>query len=124
MWEISSFGIEQSLGLGSTFLIDMIRSKHADFDIVQSNPTILAGLPGHKYVYEYKVGEERIKGMSIVTVKESTMYFIQFNARASEYEVRIPAIQKLIHSIELDEPSDAGSVDHKKEDMLKYKILP
>jgi serine/threonine-protein kinase len=71
--------------------------------IIESNPTALAGHPGYKVVYLSMPSNLPFKfqDMLIWTIIGGKVYNISFNAEAAKYPTFLPTIQKMINSFQI-----------------------
>jgi serine/threonine-protein kinase len=75
-----------------------------DFDFIKSESdatSILADNPSHKIVYKYREGQNDIKVMEDLTVKNDKGYIIVYVAKASKYSYYLPIMQKMMNSFEI-----------------------
>jgi Clostripain family/PsbP-like protein len=80
-----------------------INRNNPDFELIESNATILAGNNhAHKIVYSYthpSLG--KVKGMDIQMVKGDKWYLLIFEAETAKYSKFLPTVQKMINTFEL-----------------------
>ena len=71
--------------------------------IIESNPTPLAGHPGYKVVYLSMLSNIPFKfqDMLIWTIIGGKVYNISFNAEAAKYPTFLPTVQKMINSFQI-----------------------
>jgi len=75
-----------------------------NFDFIKSESdttAMLAGNPAHKIVYKYNVGQNDIKVMETLTVKDDKGYIIMYTAKAPKYSNYLPIIQKMMDSFKI-----------------------
>jgi hypothetical protein len=75
-----------------------------NFDFIKSESdttATLAGNPAHKIVYKYNEGQNGIKVMETLTVKDDKGYIIMYTAKASKYSNYLPIIQKMMDSFKI-----------------------
>ena len=94
---------EQNISLAaySTRQIADLTQFSPDFDLQQSIPTVLAGIPAHKIVFSETVQQQQtIKEMQVWTIKDNKAYIIAFAGEAAKYSDYLPTVQKMIDSFE------------------------
>ena len=93
---------EQNISLAaySTRQIADLTQFSQDFDLQQSIPTVLAGIPAHKIVYSETVQQIPIKTMLVWTIKDNKAYIIRFAGEAAKSSDYLPTVEKMIDSFE------------------------
>jgi eukaryotic-like serine/threonine-protein kinase len=91
-------------GITADLLANFLIANKAQFlpgaDIIQSNSTILAGNPAHKFVFV----KGEAKAMMVFTIKGDKAYYIFYGARSPvQYSTYLPTVQKMIDSFEITE---------------------
>lgn len=66
--------------------------------LLESNTTILAGIPGYKIVFTSIQG---LKTMQVWTIKNDKAYIITYVAQEEDYEKELQVAQKIIDSFEI-----------------------
>src|ERR671913_2526232 len=66
--------------------------------LLESNTTILAGIPGYKIVFTSLQG---LKTMQVWTIKNDKAYIITYVAQEEDYEKELQVAQKMIDSFEI-----------------------
>jgi eukaryotic-like serine/threonine-protein kinase len=76
-----------------------------DFKLLQSNMTTLSGNPAHKIVYTFTSLDpsfiSQFESMNIWTIKDDKVYTISYSESKSEYQKHLPAIQRIIDSLQI-----------------------
>ena len=77
--------------------------KQPGVQIIESNPSTLAGNPAHKTVFLASSGSGlfKIETMLVWTVKGNNVYTISFNSEAAKYPTYVPIVQKMINTFEI-----------------------
>ena len=77
--------------------------KQSSVQIIESNPSTLAGNPAHKTVFLASSGSGllKIETMLVWTVKGNIVYTISFNSEAAKYPTYVPIVQKMINTFEI-----------------------
>jgi eukaryotic-like serine/threonine-protein kinase len=77
---------------------------YTDFNLVESNTTHLAGNnnPAYKLVWIDPEGQYTIKTMQIGTIIGHKLYVVQYYAELEKYSDNLPAIQKMIDSLQIN----------------------
>jgi eukaryotic-like serine/threonine-protein kinase len=89
--------------------INKLKQSLIDFELIELNATTLSGNnPAHKVVYINREGEDELKTMQVVSIKEDKVYLITYTAEASRYDRYLPTIQKMIHSFRLGDSGIIG----------------
>ena len=94
---------EQNISLAaySTRQIADLTQFSPGFDLQQSIPTVLAGIPAHKIVFSETVQQQQtIKDMQVWTIKDNKAYIIAFAGEPAKYSYYLPTVQKMIDSFE------------------------
>jgi hypothetical protein len=94
---------EQNISLAaySTRQIADLTQFSPDFDLQQSIPTVLAGIPAHKVVFSETVQQQQtIKVMQVWTIKDNKAYIIAFAGEPAKYSYYLPTVEKMIDSFE------------------------
>ena len=91
-------------GMTANLLANFLIANKAQFlpgaDIIQSNSTILAGSPAHKFVFV----KGEAKAMMVFTMKGDKAYYLFYGARSPvQYSTYLPTVQKMIDSFEITE---------------------
>jgi hypothetical protein len=89
--------------------INNLKQSLIDFELIELNATTLSGNnPAHKVVYTNREGEDELKTMQVVSIKEDKVYLITYTAEASRYDRYLPTIQKMIDSFRLGDSGIIG----------------
>jgi eukaryotic-like serine/threonine-protein kinase len=77
--------------------------KQPGVQIIESNPSTLAGNPAHTTVFLASSGSGifKIETMLVWTVKGNNVYAISFNSEAAKYPTYVPIVQKMINTFEI-----------------------
>ena len=67
-------------------------------NLLESNPTTLANIPGYKIVFTNIAG---LKTMQVWTIKDDKAYIITYIAKEEDYEKDLQIVQKMIDSFEI-----------------------
>ena len=67
-------------------------------NLLESNTTTLANIPGYKIVFTNVVG---LKTMQVWTIKDDKAYIITYVAKEEDYENDLQIVQKMIDSFEI-----------------------
>lgn len=82
--------------------INKLKQSLIDFELIELNATTLSGNnSAHKVVYTNREGEDELKTMQVVSIKEDKIYLITYTAEASRYNRYLPIIQKMIDSFRI-----------------------
>ncbi|MEG4804848.1 protein kinase [Microcoleus sp. ARI1-B5] len=73
--------------------------------IVQDVASTMAGKNGHRVVYTTKEGDRELKKLQVWTLKRDRAYLIAYEAEAKEYDEFLPVVEKMIKSVEVQDPS-------------------
>jgi eukaryotic-like serine/threonine-protein kinase len=73
--------------------------------IVQDVASTLAGKNGHRVVYTTKEGDRELKKLEVWTLKHDRAYLIAYEAQAGKYDEFLPVVEKMIKSLEVQDPS-------------------
>jgi len=78
--------------------------KQPGVQIIESNPSTLAGNPAHKTVFLASSGSGpfKIETMLVWTVKGNNIYTIYFNSEAAKYATYLPVVQRMINTFEIE----------------------
>lgn len=75
------------------------------FQVIDSNATILAGIPAHKIVYTFVSPDPAIqipfKSMNIWTIKQGKAYNISYTQARSQYNKYLEVIEHMINSFRI-----------------------
>lgn len=75
------------------------------FQVIDSNATILAGIPAHKIVYTFVSPDPTIqipfKSMNIWTIKQGKAYNISYTQARSQYNKYLEVIEHMINSFRI-----------------------
>jgi serine/threonine-protein kinase len=85
----------------STLQISILTQSATDFDLKESTPTILAGIPAHKIVYSETLQQLPITVMQVWAIKDNKAYILTYTAEAAKYSTYLPVVQKMFDSFEL-----------------------
>jgi hypothetical protein len=89
--------------------INKLKQSLIDFELTELNATTLSGNnPAHKVVYTNREGEDELKTMQVVSIKEDKIYLITYTAEASRYDRYLPIIQKMIDSFRIGDSGIIG----------------
>jgi eukaryotic-like serine/threonine-protein kinase len=89
--------------------INKLKQSLIDFELIELNATTLSGNnPAHKVVYINREGEDELKTMQVVSIKEDKVYLITYTAEASRYDRYLPTIQKMIDSFRIGDSGIIG----------------
>lgn len=89
--------------------INNLKQSLIDFELIELNATTLSGNnPAHKVVYTNREGEDELKTMQVVSIKEDKIYLITYTAEASRYDRYLPIIQKMIDSFRIGDSRIIG----------------
>ena len=94
---------EQNISLAaySTRQIADLTQFSPGFDLQQSIPTVLAGIPAYKIVFSETVQQQQtIKDMQVWTIKDNKAYIIAFAGEPAKYSYYLPTVEKMIDSFE------------------------
>src|SRR5919108_4323110 len=67
-------------------------------NLLESNPTTLANIPGYKIVFTNIAG---LKTMQVWTIKDDKAYIITYIAKEEDYKKDLQIVQKMIDSFEI-----------------------
>ena len=67
-------------------------------NLLESNPTTLANIPGYKIVFTNIAG---LKTMQVWTIKDDKAYIITYIAKEEDYEKDLQIVQKIIDSFKI-----------------------
>jgi serine/threonine-protein kinase len=84
----------------STFQISDLTLSGTNFDLRESTPTVLAGIPAYKIVYSEILQQIPLQVMQVWAIKDNKAYTISFAAEAPKYSTYLPTVQKMIDSFE------------------------
>ena len=78
--------------------INEIKRNAADFKLIESSQSTLAGNPAHKIVFTYA----NVKQMEVWTIKDNKQYMIAYGSNSMDYSAYLPTAQKMIDSFEIE----------------------
>jgi hypothetical protein len=81
--------------------VDTLRNSLVDFKLIESTATTIAYNPAYKIVYTDTVGQDELKTMQVLSIKEDKAYLITYTAQASRYDRYLPTIQKMSDSFRI-----------------------
>jgi hypothetical protein len=84
----------------STFQISDLTLSGTNFDLRESTPTVLAGIPAYKIVYSQTLQQVPLQVMQVWAIKDNKAYLLTFTAEAPKYSTFLPVAQKMIDSFE------------------------
>jgi hypothetical protein len=85
----------------STLQISDLTLSGTNFDLKESAPTILAGIPAYKIVFSETLQQVPIQVMQVWAIKDNKAYVLTFTAEAPKYSTYLPVVQKMIDSFGL-----------------------
>ena len=88
----------ESLKQYANALISGNVKRYADFDHVESIPTILSGKVAYKIVYNLTVGQKEFTAMDIVGSNGANIFRISYMCLAQDYSHNVPTILNIIRS--------------------------
>ena len=71
-----------------------------DFDLIDSRNTNLAGIPANSIIYTGIEGQNNLKWLYIIAIKENKLYILVFIAEVDKYNDYIGTFQEMIDSFE------------------------
>lgn len=71
--------------------------------IIQEGASTLAGKNGYRVVYTTKKGNQELKKLEVWTLKNDKAYFVTYVSEAGKYELFLPAVEKMIKSLEVQD---------------------
>ncbi len=84
----------------STFQISDLTQSGTNFDLKESTPTVLAGIPAYKIVYSEILQQVPLQVMQVWAIKDNKAYILTYVAEAPKYSTYLPVVQKMIDSFE------------------------
>ena len=81
--------------------INHLRQLFLNFNIIEQNPTTLAGNNAYKIVYTFTLEQINFKRMDIWTIKDDRVYLISYLVEMEKYSSYLPTIQKMVDSFEI-----------------------
>jgi hypothetical protein len=81
--------------------INSLRHSLPNFEIVESNATILAGNLAHTIVYMFKVGEDEYKVTEVWIIKDNKLYYLKFSTESENSGNYGSTIRKMIDSFRI-----------------------
>jgi eukaryotic-like serine/threonine-protein kinase len=78
-----------------------LRAKLSDFELIESEPTMLKSKPAHRFVYI----ERKTKNLVISFVRWDTVLNVCYRSKPETYEKYLPVAERMISSIEFMEDS-------------------
>ena len=85
----------------STIQISDLTQSATNFDLKESTPTILAGIPAYKIVYSEILQQAPLQVMQVWAIKDNKAYVLTYIAEAPKYSTYLPVVQKMIDSFEI-----------------------
>ena len=85
----------------STLQISQLSQSATNFDLKESTPTVLAGIPAYKIVYSEILQQVPLQVMQVWTINDNKAYVITYIAEAPKYSTYLPVVQKMIDSFEI-----------------------
>ena len=83
-----------------TFQISDLTQAATNFDLKESTPTVLAGIPAYKIVYSESLQQVPLQVMQVWAIKDNKAYILTFTAELPKYSTYLPVVQKMIDSFE------------------------
>ena len=84
----------------STLEISILTQSATDFDLKESTPTVLAGIPAYKIVYSETLQQVPLQVMQVWAIKDNKTYTLTYIAELPKYSTYLPIVQKMIDSFE------------------------
>lgn len=79
-------------------------SKNVGFELIESSPTKLGGIPAYKIVYLFSIikngVEIQAESMEIVTIIDPWPIFVEYNTGSSDFQKYLPIAQNVINSFQ------------------------
>jgi hypothetical protein len=88
---------------GADIFINGLKKNATEFRIVEETPATIGGNnTAYKIVYITKDGQEVLKVMAFLTIKDDKVYLIEYRSEVGAYSNYLAKIQKMIDSIEIE----------------------
>jgi hypothetical protein len=81
--------------------INSLRHSLPNFEIVESNATVLAGNLAHTIVYMFKVGEDKYKVTEVWIIKDNKLYYLKYSTESENSGNYGSTIRKMIDSFRI-----------------------
>jgi hypothetical protein len=81
--------------------INSLRHSLPNFEIVESNATLLAGNLAHTIVYMFKVGEDKYKVTEVWIIKDNKLYYLKYSTESENSGNYGSTIRKMIDSFRI-----------------------
>jgi hypothetical protein len=93
---------EQNIALDaySTLQISDLALSGTNFDLKESTPTVLAGIPAYKIVYSQTLQQVPLQIMQVWAIKDNKAYTLSYVAELPKYSTYLPVVQKIFDSFE------------------------
>ncbi|HEY6884578.1 MAG TPA: PsbP-related protein [Nitrososphaeraceae archaeon] len=99
--------LKKNISLDNYTNANLAKAKQSlpHFQLIDSNATILAGIPAHKIVYTFVSPDPAIqipfKSMNIWTIKQGKAYNISYTQTRSQYDKYLGVIEHMINSFSI-----------------------
>ncbi|HET7389789.1 MAG TPA: DcrB-related protein, partial [Nitrososphaeraceae archaeon] len=99
--------LKKNISLDNYTNANLAKAKQSlpHFQLIDSNATILAGIPAHKIVYTFVSPDPAIqipfKSMNIWTIKQGKAYNISYTQARSQYNKYLEVIEHMINSFRI-----------------------
>lgn len=114
---------EIPLELYSLFFIESMKDRDNDFNLINSDTTVLAGNPAHKILYTMNVGQKNLTITQVYTVKNKKMYVITSGSETGRFFDFSKTIIEMINSFEINPASTQVSSPPHEEDVFKIGFI-
>jgi hypothetical protein len=84
----------------STLQISQLTQLATNFDLKESTPTVLAGIPAYKIVYSETLQQVPLQVMQVLAINDNKAYVLTYIAELPKYSTYLPVVQKMIDSFE------------------------
>jgi hypothetical protein len=81
--------------------INSLRYSLPNFEVVESNATVLAGNLAHTLAYMFKVGEDEYKVTEVWIIKDNKLYYLKYSTESENSENFGSTVRKMIDSFRI-----------------------
>ncbi len=98
---ISPLPFGASMNNSTTSTIELLNKTFTDFNLLESNPAVLAGVPAHKLVYTIRQGQYNLRTMQVYAIKNNKLYTLTTVSGADDYASSFGTMERMIQSFEI-----------------------
>jgi hypothetical protein len=99
--QVGKIMFNHSLGYYIDTQINSLKHSLPNFEIIESNATVLAGNLAHTIVYMFKVGEDEYKVTEVWIIKNNKLYYLKYSTESENNGNYGSTIRKMIDSFRI-----------------------